>query len=76
MAVAAVVTAAAVGCPQMFAYMAGRLSADAQSMSPDEEMSSRRGALKLLLMNQAEPPPPPTPSCPPLSIAGPRYMGS
>ena len=37
----------------MFAYMTDRLSADAQSMSPEEEMSSRRGAIKLLLMNQA-----------------------
>ena len=35
------------------AFMVKQLSADAQSMSPEEEMSSRRGALKLLLMNQA-----------------------
>ena len=35
------------------AFMVKQLSADAQSMSPEEEMSSRRGAIKLLLMNQA-----------------------
>jgi hypothetical protein len=37
----------------MFAYMAERLSADARSMTQEEEIATRRGALKLLLMNQA-----------------------
>lgn len=39
---------------QIFGYMMAQLSSDARSMSPEEEVSSRRGALKLLLMSQAD----------------------
>ena len=37
---------------QIFAYMIQKLSADVRGMSHEEEISTRRGALKLLLMNQ------------------------
>ena len=38
---------------QILGYMMELLSADVEGMSKEEEVSSRRGALKLLLMNQA-----------------------